>query len=267
MGYTREDSEKLDGLGLEFLSIMQETGKGKEVDDRTPEQVNLVNEVVERMQPGIWTIAINVLNGKSLSFLPGIRFHFDINSFNKTQLEEGDLVNVGSVFVVERFGCYDPLKAGVPSFVLYYAKRGMYAFAIKNIPKGYKVLRRGGYQRKEIPLHLSFDEINDSIGDGESGNGYFNCLERRHLSQPPDQYEKVALAEETERIRNCLKKLPPRMERIIRQHFGLNGKQLTLEEIGLKFGTTRQAVEQTENRAFKKLREILMSEYQKDHGD
>ena len=55
-----------------------------------------------------------------------------------------------------------------------------------------------------------------------------------------------------------LKTLDPREATILRYRFGLDGgSEKTLEEVGQKFGVTRERVRQIQNIALKKLRKMI----------
>ncbi len=59
----------------------------------------------------------------------------------------------------------------------------------------------------------------------------------------------------TEKIREVLDSLPPREARILRLRFGLeDGRSYTLEEVGAKFGLTRERIRQIESKALRRLR-------------
>lgn len=59
----------------------------------------------------------------------------------------------------------------------------------------------------------------------------------------------------TEKIEEVLDTLPPREARILRLRFGLeNGRTYTLEEVGRKFGLTRERIRQIEGKALRRLR-------------
>jgi RNA polymerase primary sigma factor len=59
----------------------------------------------------------------------------------------------------------------------------------------------------------------------------------------------------TEKIEEVLDTLPPREARILRLRFGLeNGRTYTLEEVGQKFGLTRERIRQIEGKALRRLR-------------
>jgi len=61
-----------------------------------------------------------------------------------------------------------------------------------------------------------------------------------------------------EAIRKLVKKLTPREATILRFRFGLDGgNEKTLEEVGEKFGVTRERIRQLQNCALAKLRKML----------
>lgn len=58
-----------------------------------------------------------------------------------------------------------------------------------------------------------------------------------------------------EKVEEVLESLPPREARILRMRFGLeNGRTYTLEEVGQKFGLTRERIRQIESKALRRLR-------------
>jgi RNA polymerase primary sigma factor len=58
-----------------------------------------------------------------------------------------------------------------------------------------------------------------------------------------------------EKVEEVLDTLPPREARILRLRFGLeNGRSYTLEEVGQKFGLTRERIRQIESKALRRLR-------------
>jgi RNA polymerase primary sigma factor len=72
-----------------------------------------------------------------------------------------------------------------------------------------------------------------------------------------------------EKIEELLTTLTPREARILRLRFGLqNGRSYTLEEVGKKFGLTRERIRQIEGRALRRLRHPRRSRQLKDYlGD
>src|SRR5205085_2882628 len=74
------------------------------------------------------------------------------------------------------------------------------------------------------------------------------------LSPYADLEEKGQL----ELLREVLPKLPPRESEILRFRFGLDGgPEKTLEEVGRKFGVTRERIRQLQNHALVKLRRMM----------
>ena len=69
-----------------------------------------------------------------------------------------------------------------------------------------------------------------------------------------------------EKIEAVLSTLPPREARILRLRFGLqNGRAYTLEEVGQKFGLTRERIRQIEGRALRRLRHPRRSRQLRDY--
>lgn len=89
------------------------------------------------------------------------------------------------------------------------------------------------------------------VGDDEDSEfGFF--IENDSVPSPVQStYDKLL----HERIEALLNTLTPREARILRLRFGLlNGKSHTLEEVGQKFGLTRERIRQIEGRALRRLR-------------
>lgn len=98
-----------------------------------------------------------------------------------------------------------------------------------------------------LPLSLE-SPLNDEDEDSELGQ-----FIEDELTPTPMQstYDKLLC----EKIQNVLDSLPPREARILRMRFGLeNGKVYTLEEVGQKFGLTRERIRQIETKALRRLR-------------
>ncbi|MBN1284988.1 MAG: RNA polymerase sigma factor RpoD [Anaerolineae bacterium] len=69
-----------------------------------------------------------------------------------------------------------------------------------------------------------------------------------------------------EKVEEVLATLTPREARILRLRFGLqNGRSYTLEEVGQKFGLTRERIRQIEGRALRRLRHPRRSRQLKDY--
>ncbi len=95
--------------------------------------------------------------------------------------------------------------------------------------------------------------------DSELGN----FIEDEDAPTPPDTAYHHLLQEKLEDV---LSTLTPREARILRLRFGLqNGRSYTLEEVGKKFGLTRERIRQIEGQALRKLRHPRRSRQLRDY--
>jgi RNA polymerase primary sigma factor len=95
--------------------------------------------------------------------------------------------------------------------------------------------------------------------DSELGN----FIEDEDAPTPPDTAYHHLLQEKLEDV---LATLTPREARILRLRFGLqNGRSYTLEEVGKKFGLTRERIRQIEGQALRKLRHPRRSRQLRDY--
>jgi RNA polymerase primary sigma factor len=84
------------------------------------------------------------------------------------------------------------------------------------------------------------------------------------VTQTPSQSAYAKLL--CEKVEEVLDTLPPREARILRLRFGLeNGKTYTLEEVGSKFGLTRERIRQIESKALRRLRHPRRARQLKDY--
>ncbi len=98
-----------------------------------------------------------------------------------------------------------------------------------------------------LPLSLE-SPINDEEEDSELGQ-----FVEDQMTPTPIQSAYAKLLRE--KIEEVLDTLPPREARILRLRFGLeNGHNYTLEEVGEKFGLTRERIRQIESKALRRLR-------------
>ena len=92
------------------------------------------------------------------------------------------------------------------------------------------------------------------IGD-EDSNNFAEVVEDESADTPYEQLEEKTV---TRMLQEMVKTLDPREATILRARFGLDGgPQKTLEEVGQKFGVTRERVRQIQNIALKKLRKMI----------
>ncbi len=89
------------------------------------------------------------------------------------------------------------------------------------------------------------------VGDDEDSE-LGNFIENDSMPTPTQHADENMLREKIEAV---LSTLTPREARILRLRFGLqNGRCYTLEEVGQKFGLTRERIRQIEGRALRRLR-------------
>ena len=92
------------------------------------------------------------------------------------------------------------------------------------------------------------------IGD-EDSNNFAEVVQDENADTPYQQLEGKTV---TKMLREMVKTLDNREATILRFRFGLDGgPQKTLEEVGAKFGVTRERVRQIQNIALKKLRKMI----------
>ena len=92
------------------------------------------------------------------------------------------------------------------------------------------------------------------IGD-EDSNNFAEVVQDENADTPYQHLEDKTV---TKMLREMVKTLDNREATILRARFGLDGNpQQTLEEVGAKFGVTRERVRQIQNIALKKLRKMI----------
>jgi RNA polymerase primary sigma factor len=109
-----------------------------------------------------------------------------------------------------------------------------------------------------LPLSLE-SPINEDEEDSELGQ-----FIEDQVTPSPMQTTYTNLLRE--KIQEVLDTLPAREARILRLRFGLeNGRTYTLEEVGQKFGLTRERIRQIENKALRRLRHPRRARQLKDY--
>jgi RNA polymerase primary sigma factor len=92
------------------------------------------------------------------------------------------------------------------------------------------------------------------IGDDESNN-FSDMVEDENAASPYGSLEDKTV---TGMLQDMVKHLDTREATILRYRFGLDGgPEKTLEEVGVKFGVTRERVRQIQNLALRKLRKMI----------
>ena len=92
------------------------------------------------------------------------------------------------------------------------------------------------------------------IGDDDSNN-FSDVVEDENATSPYGNLEDKTV---TDMLQDMVKHLDTREATILRYRFGLDGgAEKTLEEVGVKFGVTRERVRQIQNLALRKLRKMI----------
>ena len=120
-----------------------------------------------------------------------------------------------------------------------------------------KVIEVQKYGREPISLSTPLGED----GDSEFGD----LIEDTEAVVPGDAVGFTMLQQELERV---LDSLHPREAGVVRSRFGLgDGVQMTLDQIGEKFGVTRERIRQIESKTMSKLRHPSRSQLLRDYLD
>jgi RNA polymerase primary sigma factor len=89
----------------------------------------------------------------------------------------------------------------------------------------------------------------------EDSNNFAEVVQDESADTPYEQLEEKTV---TKMLQEMVKTLDPREATILRARFGLDGgPEKTLEEVGAKFGVTRERVRQVQNIALRKLRKMI----------
>lgn len=112
-------------------------------------------------------------------------------------------------------------------------------------PRRVAALRTAAIRPASLDAPLG-DEDSSRLGD---------VVPDEMASNPSDHFEHTTTAA---KVLELVEKLPDREASILRFRFGLNGgSERTLEEVGKKFGVTRERIRQLQNLALGKLRQML----------
>ena len=265
-------SAELNGFGKRYHDIMVKTGQGIKPENRTKEQINLVNKIVTSMVPVLETIAFGLLD-KGYSTPPSFPFAFSLRGITEEvhYTPRIDVIHEGIAKVIENFQKYDPYRfnGSVYTFVLFQAGEMMRRHIIKNIPNGpaitrkIKKNRKIGRSKEEVYENLPY--INPvsltSILYGDKDEMRYVALERDYLTSNENPEEEVISKMTGEHIpkvvEELLSVLNPRERTILECRRGLNGyEKMTLVVLGRKFGISKERVRQIESKAEDKLGKI-----------
>ncbi len=102
-------------------------------------------------------------------------------------------------------------------------------------------------------MRISQDPLSLDSPVGEEDDSFLgDFIEDQHAAMPADVATARSLSEQ---ITDALSELSPREQEVVRMRFGLDGdQQHTLEEVGQRFGVTRERIRQIESKTLAKLR-------------
>jgi RNA polymerase primary sigma factor len=134
--------------------------------------------------------------------------------------------------------------------------RRMLAQTLNRDPMIPEIAKESGFppERVQELLELIEDPVSleTPVGDGESIFG--DLIEDTKSDQPDAATAKMLRSRE---LAGALRRLNPRMRRVLALRFGLEGESpQTLEQVGIGLGITRERVRQLEARALRELRQV-----------
>jgi RNA polymerase primary sigma factor len=133
--------------------------------------------------------------------------------------------------------------------------RRILAQKLNRDPEIPEIAQEAGFppERVQELLELVEDPVSleTPVGDGESV--YSDLIEDTKSDQPDAATAKLLRSRE---LAGALRRLSPRMRRVLALRFGLDGETpQTLEQVGIGLGITRERVRQLESRALRELRQ------------
>lgn len=156
--------------------------------------------------------------------------------------------------------------------------------SINRINKAYTELEQA-LKREPMPeeiaelLEIPVDEIKDALknnarhvsmdaplkSDDESSVSMLDLMESDFMPRPDSELMHESLAKEIDRALSILNK---READVIRLYYGLNSvSPFTLEEIGMKFGLTRERVRQIKEKSIRKLKQNMRKKILQEYLD
>ncbi len=201
-----------------------------------------------------------------------------------------DLINEGNIGLMKAVERFDPAKGGkLSTYGSWWIKQGIKR-ALANQSKTIRLpvhlvdkiskMRRTAMKLQEVfgreptdeelgeelnitaarVAHLRTAAIRPAsmdapIGSDDDGTNFADVIKDENADTPYEQLEEKTV---TRMLQEMVKTLDDREATILRFRFGLDGgSEKTLEEVGQKFGVTRERVRQIQNIALAKLRKMI----------
>src|SRR5438105_5754776 len=200
-----------------------------------------------------------------------------------------DLINEGNIGLMKAVERFDPAKGGKLStygswWIKQSIKRALanqsktIRLPVHLVDKISKMRRTAMRLQEEFGREPSDDELGEELGISaarvsqlrtaairpasldapigeEDSNNFAEVVQDENADTP---YERLEEKTVTKMLQEMVKTLDPREATILRYRFGLDGgTEKTLEEVGDKFGVTRERVRQIQNIALAKLRKMI----------
>jgi RNA polymerase primary sigma factor len=106
--------------------------------------------------------------------------------------------------------------------------------------------------REVLKIAQNTTSLETPVGDGEDDSVLGDFIPDDTQETPYDSTTREMLKENIDEV---LQALSDREAKVLRMRFGLSGnKMMTLEEVGKKFGVTRERIRQIEAKALRKLK-------------
>ena len=237
-------------------------------ENRTDEQINLVNKCITSMTPILEKMAHNLIK-KGYSRHGNISINLgyvSVKSIDEGKIPVIDVVHEGFVCAIEKFHNYNPNRiSSVFGFIVSRAGSGMVKHILKNIPNGTKIfghIRRRkmkGLSTKRVfedlpyVYPLSLTDIIYSYGKDEKR---YISLEREFLTSSISPERDTFLKYDQELLSKLLSTLSEREKDILENRYGINKdmEKYSLRKIGKKHGISGERARQIQLNAEKKLK-------------
>ena len=252
------------------------------------EMINAEQEVelAQRIKNGD-TEALNRLVKANLRFVISVA-----KQYQSTGLTLEDLINEGNLGLIEAAKRYDHTKGfKFISYAVWWIRQSILKAAADNSRTIRLPHNRLGEIQKINKASIAFEQKNEReptaeelseaidmdvekvensismskkqismdapMANDEDNNSLVSILENTDTKAPNDHLMHESLAKDIDRTLHYLKGIEAE---VIKLFFGLDGhEEMTLEEIGIKFGLTRERIRQIKERGLRRLRRLSMT--------